>query len=209
MEFECSVFRILGNNRGIMKRLGFIDILKRVMTGDFSTSQGCERLSVGMDDQGRTKGLTITHSSQDAVALVWDSINDGDGSGLDADLIRGQTPDNYIAAYLAANPPASAYPSGAGFQANQSLNLNFASNVFFQAYSPYYAGTYTWTFINPVLGKTLYILMSTKPTTFNLNLGPNVTVIGTYSSQSGKSNLIRVTCIDANYPKYIAEILVH
>ena len=55
----------------------------------------------------------------------------------------------------------------------------------------------------------MYAALPPKPTSFNITFTPNVTVIGTPSSVAGKTNLIRITCINATAPKYIAEILVH
>ena len=134
----------------------------------------------------------------------------GLGSGNDADLIWGTNAKTFVEDVINLNTNVSNYPNGLSFNPQNSRTFDFSSNNYYDgtAYT-LVGGSATYTIANPVLGKIMYAALPPKPTSFNITFTPNVTVIGTPSSVAGKTNLIRITCINATAPKYIAEILVH
>lgn len=137
-------------------------------------------------------------------------IPGGKGSYNDADLIWGNDPSSFVSDIINTNSNVVKYPNGLSFNPQSSRTFDFSSNNYYDgtAYT-LVGGSVTYTIANPVLGKIMYAALPPKPTSFNITFTPNVTVIGTPSSVAGKTNLIRITCINATAPKYIAEILVH
>ena len=69
-----------------MRSKGRIDILKP-SSNDGTVIDGCEKLSIYRENNGSHNGLSVTHGAG-VVAKVWDSENDGPGSGLNADLLE-------------------------------------------------------------------------------------------------------------------------
>ena len=134
----------------------------------------------------------------------------GLGSGNDADLIWGTDAKTFVEDVINLNTNVAKYPNGLSFNPQNSRTFDFSSNNYYDgtAYT-LVGGSATYTIANPILGKIMYAALPPKPTNFNITFTPNVTVIGTPSSVAGKTNLIRITCINATAPKYIAEILVH
>ena len=137
-------------------------------------------------------------------------IPGGKGSYNDADLIWGNDPSSFVSDVINTNSNVVKYPNGLSFNPQTSRTFDFSSNNYYDgtAYT-LVDGSATYTIANPVLGKIMYIALPPKPTRFNITFTPNITVIGTPSSVAGKTNLIRITCINDTTPKYIAEILIH
>lgn len=131
-------------------------------------------------------------------------------SGNDADLIWGTNAKTFVEDVINLNTNVVNYPNGLSFNPQNSRTFDFSSNNYYDgtAYT-LVGGSATYTIANPILGKIMYAALPPKPASFNITFTPNVTVIGTPSSVAGKTNLIRITCINATAPKYIAEILVH
>ena len=131
-------------------------------------------------------------------------------SGNDADLIWGTDAKTFVEDVINLNTNVAKYPNGLSFNPQNSRTFDFSSNNYYDgtAYT-LVGGSATYTIANPILGKIMYAALPPKPTNFNITFAPNITVIGTPSSVAGKTNLIRITCINATAPKYIAEILVH
>ena len=77
-----------------MRFKGRVDILKP-SSNDGTVIAGCEKLSIYKENDGSYNGLSVTHGSG-VVAKVWDSENDGPGSGLDADKLGGNSANYYI-----------------------------------------------------------------------------------------------------------------
>ena len=134
----------------------------------------------------------------------------GKGSYNDADLIWGNDPLSFVSDVINTNNNVVKYPNGLSFNPQNSRTFDFSSNNYYDgtAYT-LVGGRATYTIANPVLGKIMYVALPPKPASFNITFRPNITVIGTPSSVAGKTNLIRITCINDTAPKYIAEILVH